>query len=442
MLRFTIWLIALAAIGIGLAIFSAENSGMVSIFWHGKRIDLSLNLALLTLAACLLIGYFVLRLVGLLSNLPEQAHDYRQEQHQSEFYSLLLRSMTELGAGRFVRAQKSALQSLEHVRLLDSAEQKFMLQARAVAHYLVADSAHRLSKTDEREQHYQLGLALAERARHENTSVTFKLRKAYWLVQDTEAQNALQHLRALPKGAQRRLIALRLKLKASRLSRNHKEALETARLLNKHGAFSKSVGHTLVQSIAKDYLASQYDLEQMKKAWGNLHDSERNTPEIAAFAGQHILTALTTPDTGDASSLKQQSDNAKQWLAPMWKRYSELSPTLQWQLVQNTIGGLETIDNHWLRTIEQMQSANRQDIKISYLAGVAYLKRQLWGKAQQMFESNVHSPLRHPNTPTHIIREVQHGSWRYLALLAQRKGDVETANHAWNQACDETLPDA
>lgn len=446
MIRIALWLIAIAAAATALALFAADNTGAVSVFWGQKRLDMSLNLMLLGLLLFILAGYAVLRFLAAINRLPAQAQQYRQQQHRQQMYQMIVQAMSELGSGRFGRAQKSAEKAMEHGRLLKNAEQPLLLQARAMAHYLAAESTHRLGKSEQRETYYTRGMALARRAKDDNNAAMLDIRRANWLLHETDAQGALEQLRSLPGGVQRRVLALRLRLKASRLAQDSKTALETARLLNKHGAFSESTGHTLVKSLAISHLRQQHDAEQIRQAWLDLHEDERALPEITALAGKRILSSFEqdshVTSRGDRQ-LQNRMEHARQWLMPMWKRYADLQIDLQWQLIQNTIVGLDTIDNHWLRTIEQKQNSYPHDSKLRYLAGVAYARKRLWGKAQQMFQYIVQQPgsgrfgSREENTV--IAREVVRSSWCYLALLAQQRGDIEAANHAWNQAHAEAF---
>ena len=64
------------------------------------------------------------------------------------------------------------------------------------------------------------------------------MRAARWSLDERDPQAAMNWLKGLPQGAARRTLALRIKLKAARLGRHSAEALETARLLSKHRAFS------------------------------------------------------------------------------------------------------------------------------------------------------------------------------------------------------------
>ena len=63
---------------------------------------------------------------------------------------------------------------------------------------------------------------------------------AEWALDDAQPERASAFLAALPAGVARRTLALRLRLKAARLAHRTLEALELARLLAKHQAFSET----------------------------------------------------------------------------------------------------------------------------------------------------------------------------------------------------------
>ncbi|WP_410971428.1 hypothetical protein, partial [Salmonella sp. SAL4453] len=63
-----------------------------------------------------------------------------------------------------------------------------------------------------------------------------QMRAARWALDDRDASESIRRLGELPLGAGRRTIALRIKLKAARLSGDTQAALDTARLLAKHRA--------------------------------------------------------------------------------------------------------------------------------------------------------------------------------------------------------------
>jgi HemY protein len=59
------------------------------------------------------------------------------------------------------------------------------------------------------------------------------------------------------------------------------------------------------------------------------------------------------------------------------------------------------------------------------MAGTACMKRQLWGKAQQLM-SQAAMGLQDA--------QLHRNAWRALALLAEERGDMEAAGQAWKRA--------
>lgn len=220
-------------------------------------------------------------------------------------------------------------------------------------------------------------------------------------------------LKGLPQGAARRTLALRMKLKAARLTHRSADALETARLLAKHRAFSESAAQSIVRGLAIDMLNGAHDTAQLQRAWDLLEPAERLMPELAVHAAQR-LNALG----GDANL-------ARDWLLPVWERQAALGDDLKVKLVHALELGLDSLDGAWLARIEAAQKTNPRDPTLQYLAGMACMKRQLWGKAQQLMSQ---AAIGLQDLKLH------RDAWRSLALLAEERGDTQAAAHAWKRA--------
>jgi HemY protein len=242
------------------------------------------------------------------------------------------------------------------------------------------------------------------------------MRAARWALQDRDPEAAIAWLNELPQGAGRRTIALRIKLKAARLSRHTGEALETARLLAKHRAFSPDAAHSIVRGLAVDLLNDAHDVAQLQRAWDSLEPPERQMPELCIHAAQR-LTALG----GDP-------DLAREWLLPVWEQQAQLDPNLKVKLVCALEEGLDSIDPTWLARIEAAHRENPRDATLQYLAAVACIKRKLWGKAQQLM-TQAALGLRDPR--------LHRNAWRALAMLAEERGDQPAAEQAWKRAASE-----
>jgi HemY protein len=417
-MRAALWLLALFAIAVAIALFAGNNQGTVTLFWPPYRLDLSLNLVLLGLVLAFALLHGALGALAALFDLPRQALRWRAQQKERAVHASLLDSISHLLAGRYIRARKAAEQSLAQEKSLRTGEQKLANapQVRAIAHLLAAESAQALQDRAARDEHLQQALAQVPVREALETREGALMRAARWALQDRDPEAAMGWLQGLPQGAARRTITLRIKLKAARLSGRTAEALETARLLAKHRAFSADAAHSIVRGLATDLLNGAHDVAQLQRSWEALEPAERAMPELAIHAAQR-LTALG----GDANL-------ARAWLLDVWERQAQLDDQTKVKLVGALEEGLDSIDADWLARIEAAQRENPRDATLQYLAGVACVKRQLWGKAQQLM-GQAAIGLR----DGHLRRN----AWRALALLAEQRGDDPGAEQAWKRAATD-----
>lgn len=417
-MRAALWLLALFGIAAAIALFAGNNQGTVTLFWPPHRLDLSLNLVLLLLAAAFIFLHAALRALAALFDLPRQALRWRNLQKERAVHAALLDALSHQLAGRFIRARKSAEAALVQEESLEQGGHRLATgaQLRTLAHLLAAESSQALQDRAAREEHLKRALEHADARDAQETHEGALMRAARWSLEDRDPLAALAWLKGMPQGAARRTLALRTRLKASRLAGQTQEALDTARLLAKHRAFSPEAAQSIVRGLAIDLINGAYDLAQLQRAWAALEPAERLMPEVAIHAGRR-LAALG----GDAHL-------ARDWLLPVWERYATLGDSLKVKLVQALEEGLDSLDGAWLARIEAAQKANPRDGTLQYLAGMACMKRQLWGKAQQLL---THAALGLQDVGLH------RNAWRALAELAEQRGDEDKASQAWKRAASD-----
>jgi len=417
-MRAALWLLVLFGVAVAVALFAGNNQGTVTVFWPPYRIDLSLNLVLLLLLAGFFFVHAALRALAALFDLPRQALRWRIQQKERGMHAFLLDAQSHLLAGRFIRARKSAESALAQETSLrgGGAAPSNAAQVRTLAHLLAAESAQALQDRAAREEHLKLALDQAGSREGQETHEGALLRAARWSLDDRDPHAAIRWLQDLPVGAARRTLALRLKLKAARLAGHTQAALETARLLAKHRAFSDIAAASLVRGLAIDLLNGAHDPAQLKRAWGELEPSERQMPELAIHAAQRLVL------------LGGDSHVSRDWLLPVWERQADLPDSLKVKLVCALEEGLDSVDGAWLARIESAQRANPRDATLQYLAGMACMKRQLWGKAQQL--------LRQAALALQDAR-LHRSASRALAQLAEERGDEDAAAAAWKQAAQD-----
>jgi HemY protein len=417
-MRAALWLLVLFAIAVAGALFAGNNQGTVTLFWPPYRIDLSLNLVVLLLVAAFFFVHAVMRALAALFDLPRQALRWRTQQKERSMHGALLEGMSHLLAGRYIRARKAAEAVLAQETSLTSSGHKpgNAAQLRAIAHLLAGESAHALQDRAAREEHLKLALEQASARDAQETRDGAVMRAALWALEDREPEAAMELLRGLPQGAGRRTLALRTRLRAARQAGQPLEALETARLLAKHHAFSPVAARSILRGLAIDLLNGAYDVAQLQRTWLALEPAERAMPEVAVHAAQRLV------------ALRGDARTAREWLLPVWEAQAELGDALRVKLVCALEDGLDSLDAPWLARIEAAQKANPRDATLQYLAGMACMKRQLWGKAQQLLTQ---AALGLQDMKLH------RSAWRALAELAEQREDRQAAALAWKRAAGE-----
>jgi len=424
-MRAALWLLALFGVAVAVALFAGNNQAVVTIFWPPHRVDISFNLMVMLLAALFLVLYLALRALSAVFSLPAEARRWRAQQKERAMYGALMDSLAHLLAGRYIRSTKSAQNALAQAKSLDLlADQSGHVtghsagrgnQLRSLAHLLVAEAAQSLQNKSLRDQHLQLSLKSSRHAQEVREGVQF--RAARWALDDRDAGAALDWLGQLPQGASRRTLALRMKLRASRHARHTSQALETARLLAKHRAFSQAAAQSIVRGLALELLNDAHDPAQLQQAWFSLDDTERAMPELVVHAASRLMALHGDPEL------------ARSWLLQVWDRMmqprSEIGDNLRIKLIGVLEAGLDSLDAAWLARIENAQLSRPRDANLQYLAGMACLSRQLWGKSRQLLTQA--APALQDVT-------LHRNAWRALALLAEQREDEAGAAQAYKRA--------
>ena len=283
-MRSIIWLVLLFVAAVVAAMTLGRNDGLVSLYFGHWRTDLSLNLfVVLVLLACALL-MLAARSIARLLSLPQRAHEWRQLRNERAAQARLREGFAEYFAARYSRAHRAAQRALE---IQDETEAlRADAEFRLLAHLLAAASLHRLQDRPRRDELMQQMAGLLRRgsaARPIDEGV--RLLAAEWAIDDRDAAGAIAQLGELPGGVARRTQALRLRLLAQRLTQQPLAALQTARLLAKHQAFSPEAAKSLLRTLA---------LEALEAA----RDSGQLDPEPAKWV-EAAIGVLTTPDSGD-----------------------------------------------------------------------------------------------------------------------------------------------
>lgn len=412
-MRGVVWLVLLFVAAVVAATTLGGNDGLVSLYWNGWRLDVSLNLFVITLVLTCLALLLALRAVQSLASLPARAHEWRVGRRERAAQAALRDALADYFGARYRRAQKAAARA---VAIHDATpELAGDVQTRVLAHLLWGASLHRLQDRPQRDRQ----LDQLRRLRQESGASRkapddgVQLLAAEWALDDRDATRALALLAELPPGVARRTQALRMKLQAQRLAGQPQEALRTARLLAKHQAFSASAALSLLRSLAIESLASARDADQLERAWLALDAGDRADPYVAGHAAT-LAARAGAPALG------------RVWLQAAWGRLSELGPDERSALALALIDNLAGLPAEWLPRLEAAERALPGDAAVQAAVGSAYAERQLWGKARAPLERAAAAPA--------LAAAARRAAWRQLAGLAHAEGDEARALTCHQQA--------
>jgi len=411
-MRGMVWLILLFAAAAVAALTLGRNDGLVSVFWSGWRVDLSLNLFLLLLLAACGLVFGLLHSLNILFGLPRRARAWRLAQRDRGAQLLLREALVALWGARFSRAQRSVL------RLLTLNAKTPELQtdggALALAHLLAAEAAHRLQDRPRRQEQWETALRLCASQGHARThEEAARLMAVGWALDDRDAARALSLLGELPPGTARRTQALRLRLQAARMAQQPLDALRTARLLAKHQGFAAGVAQSLMRSLAFELLASARDAEQLRGLWLQLDSADRRDAYVVARA------ALLMSAFGAAS-------DARGWIRPLWDQLAQLPAEERAVLAEALAASTVGVGADWLPRLEEAVGRFPRDAELPLALGHALAELQLWGKARQVLGAAA-SDVR-------LSVDARRRAWLRLAAMAEQADDAGQKMHCLEQA--------
>ena len=353
-MRLFLWLLALMAAAIGIAVTARFNPGNVVLFYPPYRLDLSLKFFLVLQVLLFVVLYALIRAVRSTLAMPVRVAEYRLRKRERDGNKGLRDALKALFEGRFGQAQKAATRA---ATLPDNEGLAALIGARA---------AHRM-RQPQRRDHWLDGVA------HDSALKTARLMTiTELLVDDHQPEAALEAVAELNASGTRHLHALQLSMKAQQQAKNWPEVLRLVRSLDKHKALHPALSRRL-RELAYEALLSDraHDAESLKSVWSSIPTDDRVTPFIAARAAR----ALNARGLHDEARIAAEASLAHEWDDRVVLAYRESagpagSPAL--------LAQIEHCES-WMKT-------RPTDAELALTLGSLCLKQKLWGKAQRYLE--------------------------------------------------------
>ena len=353
-MRLFLWLLALMAAAIGIAVTARFNPGNVVLFYPPHRIDMSLNFFVVVEVALFVVLYLAIRAFRATIKMPGRVAAYRHRKRERDGNKGLRDALKALFEGRFGHAEKAALRAAE---LPENAGLAALIGARA---------AHRMRQTDRRDNW------LFELRDDASMKTARLMTMTELLVDDHQPEAALEAVRELNASGTRHIHALQWSLKAQQQAKNWPEVLRLVRSLDKHRALHPALSSRLRELAYDDMLSDPaHDAESLQRVWATVPSVDRIKPFVASRAA----TALNARGLHDEARLVAEEALAASWDERVVRAYREAAAPA------GTPALLAQIEH-----CEGWSNARPTDAELALTLGSLCLKQKLWGKAQRYLE--------------------------------------------------------
>ena len=397
-MRIFLWLVALLATAIGLAVMARFNAGNVVLFYPPYRVDLSLNFFLLLLCLLFLLSYGVLNAIRTTQQMPGRVAQYRRSRREREGNRAFREALKALFEGRFGHSEKAAVRAEE------------LEENRGLAALIGARAAHRMRQSARRD-------VWLSSVQDDPTLKTARLMTSIeLLVDDDQPEAALDTVRELNVSGTRHIHALRLALKANQRAKDWPEVLRLTRLLDKNHALHPALSQRLRELAYSDLLSNRaHDADSVRRVWATVPAADREKPAIAVRAA----------DSFNAHGLYQEAAAlVEKALAVEW----DDRLVCAYRRAAAPEGSTALLAQ--IERCEQWARQHANDAELMLTLGALCLKQKLWGKAQRYLEDALSNAI-HAAT----VREVH----LKLAQLHESLNQPEQAAAHYRQCALATL---
>lgn len=383
-----LWLLALAALAVGLTVAARYSSGYVLVVLPPWRAELSVNLLVLIAIAGYLLFYLVTRFVANAIRMPEQVREFRETRRRERGRRALNDAIGALFVGRFARAEKSSVEALE------------LGESPTLAAVVAARAAHELKAYDKRDQYF----ARASREESPDTDLV-RVAQAELLAEQQRFDEALASLEGV---RHRHPAVMRLELKLQQRLGNWDRVLQLASSLGKRGVFDALRVHQISRNAHIENLRRRtLDAAGLTEYWQKMPSEERTDTRIASVAAQAFMAL------GGCTEAHQIIENSLEagWDSGLVALYGECPG-------QDARRQIELAEK-WL-------PGHPDDAILLLTLGRLCARQELWGKAESYLEAS-------------LSVEQSYSAHLALAQLKERRGMHQAAAEHYRKGLELAL---
>lgn len=366
-MRALFWAVLLAVLAGAAALVARDSGGNVVFLVPPVRIDMALNLFLLSMLVLFLLVFWTARVVQKAVDFPARVVAYRQRRNEIGSSRALREALRALFEGRFARAERAA-QAAQ--RLHEIAGLSALVGARA---------AHRMHEHTRRDE-------WLARASDDRSVDTARLATSAELWTDSrEAQRALDAIADLQGGGGRHIQVARIALAAHLQVGRWDEVLKLVRLLAKRRALHDAAVRRLKLLAYREQLGDKrHDAAALVETYDAVPLEDRRMVEIALEGSRLLNLAGRGRAAADAIEVALEA----RWDERLLDEYARANALpVRERLERATV---------WLQR-------HPQDAALLRCLGLLCFREQLWGKARTYLLESLRLRV-HPSTSLALAR--------------------------------------
>jgi HemY protein len=392
-MRWLFWLLAVFAAAVAFAITGRVAEGYIVLVYPPWRVEISLLLSVLALAAVFGVAYFAVRLTGHTLALPVQVRAFRERRKREQAQSALASALQCYFEGRFARAEKEAGLAWEAGT------------APGIAALIAARAAHQMRELGRRDQ----WLERAEGA-GESLRAARLLTQAELALEERDFIGARDALRSMHGTGPRHIATARMQLRAERGAQNWEEVLRLAALLAKRGALPPAIADEhRVQAHIELLGRDSGDRGSLEARLRRIPGADLARPRVAAVA------ARCASVLGEAALARELIERglAAEWNAALVALYGDVE---KFDALRRQDEARQRIERG-----ERWLPGHAEDPQLLATLGRLCVAAELWGKAQNYLDAS-------------LTFGASRAAHLELARLAEREGRAAEAQKHFRRA--------
>ena len=390
------WLIAVFAAAVALVILGRVDSGYALFVYPPWRVEVSMLLFAVALAAGYALFYLAMRLVGQAVSIPAQVRAYRTRRVRERAQGAFASALQAYYEGRYARAGKDAEIAFE-----GSASP-------GIAALLAARAAHQMRDFQRRDR----WLELAERG-GQPLQTALLVTRAELALDERDFAGAREALRGLHGAGPKHIATLRMLLRAERGAGAWEEVLRLSTQLAKRDAIAPALAEEYkIQATVELLTRSAADPVSFERRWRAVPAADQIKPRLAASAARHA----TYLGKGVLAREIIERSLAEEWTPQLVTLYGQLPEHLD-------AASRSAEARVRIESAERWLHERSRDASLLATLGKLCAQAELWGKAGSFLEAS-------------LSFEESRAARLELARLAERIGQKTDAERHYRRAAE------